>query len=77
MTILENHFLYDTCVTLVPPKQEIGDMLQKSLQYPGWKHIGMFGGHSGVSFWDGVDELWRVVEEKLQSTFTLAASCLG
>ncbi|XP_004839074.3 guanylate cyclase 2G-like [Heterocephalus glaber] len=74
MAILENHFLYDTCVTLVPPKQEIGDVLQKSLQYLGWKHIGMFGSCYGASSWDELDKLWRVVEEELQSQFTITAS---
>uniref|UniRef100_A0A8C2YKI2 Guanylate cyclase n=1 Tax=Chinchilla lanigera TaxID=34839 RepID=A0A8C2YKI2_CHILA len=74
MAILENHYLYDTCVTLVPPKQEIGDVLQKSLQYLGWRHIGMFGSYSGASSWDELDELWRVVEEELQSHFIITAS---
>ncbi|XP_042636977.1 guanylate cyclase 2G-like [Orycteropus afer afer] len=70
---LENHVLYDTCVKLVPPMQETGDVLQKTLQYLGWKHIGVFGGHSGASSWDRVDELWRVVENKLRSHFTITA----
>uniref|UniRef100_A0A8C6RCD0 Guanylate cyclase n=1 Tax=Nannospalax galili TaxID=1026970 RepID=A0A8C6RCD0_NANGA len=74
VAILDNSFLYDTYVTLVPPKQEIGDVLQKILQYLGWEHIGLFGCYSGVSSWDGVDELWRVVERELQSHFTIAAS---
>ena len=70
---LENNFLYDTYVRLVPPMREIGDVLQKSLQYLGWKHIGMFGGPSGISSWDRVDELWRVVENELKSHFTITA----
>uniref|UniRef100_A0A5F9DED9 Guanylate cyclase n=1 Tax=Oryctolagus cuniculus TaxID=9986 RepID=A0A5F9DED9_RABIT len=73
MAKLENHFLYDTCVRLVPPQQQIGDVLQQTLQYLGWRHIGMFGGHSGAAFQDGVDELWRVVENKLKSNFTITA----
>ncbi|XP_016067586.1 PREDICTED: guanylate cyclase 2G-like [Miniopterus natalensis] len=70
---LKNSFLYDTCVKLVPPMRELGDVLRKSLQYLGWKHIGMFGGHSGTSSWDGVDELWRVVENELKPHFTITA----
>ncbi|XP_005874626.1 PREDICTED: guanylate cyclase 2G-like [Myotis brandtii] len=70
---LENDFLYDTYVTLVPPMCELGDVLQKTLQYLGWKHVGMFGGHSGTSSWDRVGELWRVVENELKSHFTLTA----
>ncbi|KAL0616543.1 Guanylate cyclase 2G [Plecturocebus cupreus] len=54
--------------------RDIGDVLQKSLQYLGWKHIGMFGGYSGASSWDGVDELWRVVENELKSHFIITAS---
>ncbi|GAB5578784.1 guanylate cyclase 2G-like [Prionailurus iriomotensis] len=34
----------------------------------------MFGGHSGTSFWDRVDELWKVVENRLKSHFTIVAS---
>ncbi|XP_023571362.1 guanylate cyclase 2G [Octodon degus] len=74
MAILENHFLYDTCVTLVPPKQEIGDVLQKSLWYLGWEHIGMFGSYSSASSWDELDKLWTIVENELQAHFTIAAS---
>ncbi|XP_006831546.1 PREDICTED: guanylate cyclase 2G-like [Chrysochloris asiatica] len=70
---LENHFVYDTCVKLTPPMHEIGDVLQKTLQHMGWKHIGIFGGHSRASSWDGVDELWRVVENKLKSHVTITA----
>ncbi|XP_004701339.1 guanylate cyclase 2G-like [Echinops telfairi] len=70
---LESHSLYDTCVKLVPPMQEMGEVLQKTLQYLGWKHIGMFGGYSGATSWDGLDELWRVVEKKLKAQFTLTA----
>lgn len=70
---LENNFLYDTYVKLVPPLRELGDVLQKTLQYLGWKHIGMFGGHSGTSSWERVGELWRVVENELKSHFTLTA----
>lgn len=72
-TVLENDFLYDTYVKLVPPVHELGDVLQKTLQYLGWKHIGMFGGHSGTSSWDRVGELWRVVENELKSHFTITA----
>ncbi|XP_069844023.1 guanylate cyclase 2G-like [Dipodomys merriami] len=74
MAKVENHLLYDTCVILVPSIQEIGDVLQKSLSYLGWEHIGLFGGYSGVPSWDGVDELWKVVENKLQPNFTIMAS---
>lgn len=70
---LENNFLYDTYVKLVPPMHEVGDVLRKCLWYLGWKHVGMFGGHSGISSWHRVDELWRVVENELKSHFTITA----
>uniref|UniRef100_A0A673T9Q8 Guanylate cyclase n=1 Tax=Suricata suricatta TaxID=37032 RepID=A0A673T9Q8_SURSU len=71
---LEDNFLNDISVKLVPPMHKISDVLQKSLRYLGWKHIGMFGGHSGTSSWDRVDELWKVVENGLKSHFTITAS---
>lgn len=73
---LENDFLYDTYVKLVPPIHEIGDVLQKCLWYLGWKHVGMFGGHSGISSWHRADELWRVVENELKSHFTITARAM-
>lgn len=71
---LENNFLYDAYVKHVPRMHRVGDVLQKSLQYLGWKHTGMFGGHSGTSSCDGVDELWRVVGNELKSHFPITAS---
>lgn len=70
---LEKDSSYDTYVKLVPPLREIGDVLQKSLQYLGWRHIGMFGGDSGMSSWDKVDEWWGAVENVLESHFTVTA----
>ncbi|XP_055976297.1 guanylate cyclase 2G-like [Sorex fumeus] len=70
---LENGFLYDTYVKLVPPRHAIGEVLQKSLQHLGWEHIGMFGGPGGVSAWNGVDELWQAVENELKDHFTITA----
>ncbi|KAM9618009.1 LOW QUALITY PROTEIN: guanylate cyclase 2G-like [Trichechus inunguis] len=73
---LENHFLYDACVKPVPPVQEIGDVLQKSLQYLGWKHIGVFGGHSGASSWDGV-VIILICGSEDANIILLAAESLG
>lgn len=39
---------------------------------PGWKH--MFGSYYRASSWDGLDKLWRIVEEEIQSHFIIAAS---
>lgn len=73
MTALEDHFWCDTCVTLVPPKQEIGTVLRESLQYLGWEYIGVFGGSSAGSSWGEVNELWKAVEDELQLHFTITA----
>ncbi|XP_054546089.1 guanylate cyclase 2G-like [Talpa occidentalis] len=73
-TKLENGFLYDTYVTLVPCMRTVGEVLQKSLQYLGCKRIGVFGSHHRASARDGVDGLWRVVENELKSHFTITAS---
>ncbi|KAL6062085.1 hypothetical protein STEG23_024912 [Scotinomys teguina] len=74
MAALEDHFWCDTCVTLVPPMQEIGAVLRESLNYLGWEDIGLFGGSSGASSSEGVDELWGAVEDGLQLHFTITAS---
>ncbi|CAD7686485.1 unnamed protein product [Nyctereutes procyonoides] len=71
---LKDNFLNDTYVKLVLSVHRIVDVLQRSLQYLGWKHIGMFGGHSGTSSGDAVDELWKVVENGLKSHFTITVS---
>ncbi|XP_060028242.1 guanylate cyclase 2G-like [Erinaceus europaeus] len=71
---MENAILYDTSVKLMPPMRTVGDVLQKILQYLGWKDIGVFGGHCQTSTWDGVDELWRVIETELKSHFTVTTS---
>ncbi|KAM5243514.1 LOW QUALITY PROTEIN: guanylate cyclase 2G-like [Hipposideros larvatus] len=70
---LENDFLNDTYVKLMLLMHDVGDVLRKSLWYLGWKHVGMFGGHAGISSCDRVDELWRAVENELKSHFTITA----
>ncbi|XP_031246562.1 guanylate cyclase 2G isoform X1 [Mastomys coucha] len=71
MAALKDHFWCDTCVTLVPPKQEVGAVLRASLRYLGWEHIGMFGASSAGSSWD---EMWGAVEDGLQPHFNITAS---
>ncbi|ERE78298.1 guanylate cyclase 2G-like protein [Cricetulus griseus] len=74
MAALEDHFWCDTCVTLVPPKQDVVAVLQESLRYLGWEDIGVFGGSTGASSGDGVDELWEAVESGHQWRFSITAS---
>lgn len=74
MAALKDHFWCDTCVTLVPPKQEISVVLRESLRYLGWEHIGVFGVFSAGSSCEEVDEMWRAVEDGLQFHFNNTAS---
>uniref|UniRef100_A0A674JFX3 Guanylate cyclase n=1 Tax=Terrapene triunguis TaxID=2587831 RepID=A0A674JFX3_9SAUR len=70
---LDNADLYDTYVKLVSPLQRIGEVLHKSLQYFGWKYVGLFGGSSDASTGEKIDELWMSVENQLQVNITITA----
>uniref|UniRef100_A0A8C4Y5Z2 Guanylate cyclase n=1 Tax=Gopherus evgoodei TaxID=1825980 RepID=A0A8C4Y5Z2_9SAUR len=70
---LDNADLYDTYVKLVSPLQRIGEVLHKSLQYFGWKYVGLFGGSSDASTGEKIDELWTSVENQLQVNITITA----
>lgn len=70
---LDNADLYDTYVKLVSPLQRIGEVLHKSLQYFGWKYVGLFGGSSDASTWEKMDELWTSVENQLKVNITITA----
>uniref|UniRef100_A0A7M4EWQ7 Guanylate cyclase n=1 Tax=Crocodylus porosus TaxID=8502 RepID=A0A7M4EWQ7_CROPO len=70
---LDNTFLYDTYVKVVSPLQRIGEVLHKSLEYFGWKYVGLFGTSSATSTWDKMDELWMTVENELQVNITITA----
>ncbi|XP_059586331.1 guanylate cyclase 2G [Alligator mississippiensis] len=70
---LDNTFLYDTYVKVVSPLQRIGDVLHKSLEYFGWKYVGLFGTSSDTSTWDKMDELWMSVENELRVNITITA----
>uniref|UniRef100_A0A8C0G2I7 Guanylate cyclase n=1 Tax=Chelonoidis abingdonii TaxID=106734 RepID=A0A8C0G2I7_CHEAB len=68
---LDNADLYDTYIKLVSPLQRIGEVLHKSLQYFGWKYVGLFGGSSDASTGEKIDELWMSVENQLQVNITI------
>ncbi|KAL1788700.1 guanylate cyclase 2G-like [Sigmodon hispidus] len=74
MAALDDHFWCDTCVTLVPSKQELGIVLWECLRYLGWEAIGLYGGSSGASSSEEVDELWGIVEDRLQLYITVTVS---
>ncbi|XP_074855782.1 guanylate cyclase 2G-like [Carettochelys insculpta] len=70
---LNNAVLYDTYIKLVSPLKRIGEVLYESLQYFGWKYVGLFGGSSDASTWEKMDELWMSVENQLKANITITA----
>ncbi|XP_067322372.1 guanylate cyclase 2G-like [Anolis sagrei] len=71
--ILDDSVLYDTYVNLVSPLQMIGQVLQKTLQFFGWRYVGLMGSSSDVFTWAEMDELWSSVENQLQTNITVTA----
>nr|XP_056706431.1 guanylate cyclase 2G-like [Euleptes europaea] len=72
-TKLDNSFLYDTYVNLVSPLQRVGEVLCKTLQYFGWRYVGLLGSSSDTFTWAETEELWESVESQLKNNFTITA----
>uniref|UniRef100_A0ACB8FA95 Uncharacterized protein n=1 Tax=Sphaerodactylus townsendi TaxID=933632 RepID=A0ACB8FA95_9SAUR len=70
---LDNSFLYDTYINLVSPLQRVGEVLCKTLQYFGWRYVGLLGSSSDVFTWAETEELWESVENQLKINFTITA----
>ncbi|XP_042315347.1 guanylate cyclase 2G-like [Sceloporus undulatus] len=70
---LDDSVLYDTYINLVSPLQMIGKVLQKTLQFFGWKYVGLMGSSSDVFTWAEMDELWTSVENQLKTNITVTA----
>lgn len=70
---LDDSFLYDTYVNLVSPMQRIGEVLHRTLEYFGWRHVGLLGSSSNVFTWAETEELWSTVENQLQTNITITA----
>nr|XP_008112953.1 PREDICTED: guanylate cyclase 2G [Anolis carolinensis] len=51
----------------------IGQVLQKTLQFFGWRYVGLMGSSSDVFTWAEMDELWSSVENQLQTNITVTA----
>uniref|UniRef100_A0A803TBZ3 Guanylate cyclase n=1 Tax=Anolis carolinensis TaxID=28377 RepID=A0A803TBZ3_ANOCA len=71
--VLDDSVLYDTYINLVSPLQMIGQVLQKTLQFFGWRYVGLMGSSSDVFTWAEMDELWSSVENQLQTNITVTA----
>ena len=71
---MDNAFVYDTYVKVVPPLKRVGEILLKTLEFFGWTYVGIIGGGAESNTWDKVDALWKSVEQQLQSKVTVTAS---
>lgn len=70
---MDNIQVYDTYIKIVPPLKRIGEILLKTLEFFGWKHVGMIGGCADTNTWDNVDALWKSVEKQLKAEVTVTA----
>ncbi|ETE59718.1 Guanylate cyclase 2G, partial [Ophiophagus hannah] len=72
-TKLSNSFFYDTYINLVSPVYLIGEVLHKTLQYFGWKYVGLFGSSYDAFTWGETEELWTSIENQLKFNVTITA----
>ncbi|KAJ6669043.1 hypothetical protein lerEdw1_007852 [Lerista edwardsae] len=70
---LDDSFLYDTYVNLVSPLQRIGEVLYRTLEYFGWRYVGLLGSSKNVFTWAETEELWTSVENQLKTNITITA----
>lgn len=70
-TKLSNSFFYDTYINLVSPVYLIGEVLHKTLQYFGWKYVGLFGSSYDAFTWGETEELWTSIENQLKFNITI------
>ncbi|TSK14762.1 Guanylate cyclase 2G [Bagarius yarrelli] len=73
-TKMDNTLIYDTYIKIVPPLKRVGEVLLKTLEFFGWKNIGIIGGGADSNTWDKVDGLFKSVEQKLQGKVTVTSS---
>ncbi|KAM9462865.1 guanylate cyclase 2G [Clarias gariepinus] len=66
--------IYDTYIKIVPPLKRVGEVLLKTLEFFGWKNVGIIGGGADANTWDKVDGLFKSVEQQLQGRVTVTSS---
>lgn len=71
---MDNIFIYDTYIKIVPPLKRVGEVLLKALEFFGWKNVGIIGGSANSNSWDKVDGLYESVEQQLQGRVTVTSS---
>ncbi|CAL9699457.1 unnamed protein product [Knipowitschia caucasica] len=71
---MDNSYIYDSYVKIVPPLKRSAEVLVKTLEFFGWRYVAMLGGGLDSNTWDKVDSLWKTVEEPLKQNFRLTAA---
>ncbi|KAK7919354.1 hypothetical protein WMY93_010638 [Mugilogobius chulae] len=71
---LDNTYIYDSYVKIVPPLKRSAEVLVKTLEYFNWRYVAMIGGGLDSNTWDKVDALWKTVEDPLRQKFKLTAA---
>ncbi|XP_029934217.1 guanylate cyclase 2G [Myripristis murdjan] len=71
---MDNSFIYDSYIKVVPPLKRISEVLVKTLEFFGWSQVAMIGGGLDSNTWDKVDDLWKTVEDPLKAKFTVTAA---
>uniref|UniRef100_A0A673ABJ6 Guanylate cyclase n=1 Tax=Sphaeramia orbicularis TaxID=375764 RepID=A0A673ABJ6_9TELE len=71
---MDNNYIYDSYVKIVPPLKRSAEVLVKTLEFFRWRHVAMIGGGLESNTWDKVDALWKTIEEPLRSRFKLTAA---
>ncbi|XP_028332666.1 guanylate cyclase 2G [Gouania willdenowi] len=71
---MDNREIYDSYIKIVPPLKRSSEVLVKTLDLFGWRHVAMIGGGLDSNTWDKVDALWKTVEEPLRARFKLTAA---
>ncbi|XP_017551372.2 guanylate cyclase 2G [Pygocentrus nattereri] len=71
---MDNILVYDSYIKVVPPLKRVGEILLKTLEFFGWKYVGIIGGGADSNTWDKVDALWKSVEQHLQAKVTVTAN---
>ncbi|MEQ2178277.1 hypothetical protein GOODEAATRI_012391 [Goodea atripinnis] len=68
---LEDSEMYDSYIKIMPPLKWSSEVLVKTLEFFGWRHVAMIGGGLNTNTWEKVDALWKTVENHLRTNFKL------
>lgn len=71
---MDNSFVYDSYIKIVPPLKRSAEVLVKTLEFFKWRHVAMIGGGPDSNTWDKIDALWKTVEDPLKEKFKLTTA---